>query len=73
MGTINGLLVTKARIPPLIVTLGTLYIFNALKLWYTGSESVRPADLAEKAPELLVFGTAFSTFGRPISSSDPLP
>jgi fructose transport system permease protein len=63
MGGINGVLVTKARIPPLIVTLGTLYIFNALKLWYTGSESVRPASLAEKAPELLWFGQAFNIGG----------
>jgi fructose transport system permease protein len=60
MGTINGLLVTKARIPPLIVTLGTYYAFRALNLWYTGSESVRPAALTEKAPELLFFGTQFS-------------
>ena len=57
MGTFNGLLVTKARIPPFIVTLGTLYIFNSLKLWYTGSESVRNADLEAKAPGLLWFGT----------------
>jgi fructose transport system permease protein len=56
MGTFNGLLVTKARIPPFIVTLGTLYIFNSLKLWYTGSESVRNADLEAKAPGLLWFG-----------------
>ena len=47
---------TKARIPPFIVTLGTLYIFNSLKLWYTGSESVRNADLEEKASGLLWFG-----------------
>jgi fructose transport system permease protein len=60
MGLINGLLVTKARIPPLIVTLGTYYVFRALNLWYTGSESVRPAALNEKAPELLVFGQAFN-------------
>ncbi len=63
MGAINGLLVTKARIPPFIVTLGTLYVFNAMKLWYTGSESVRPAALAEKAPELLWFGKAFNIGG----------
>jgi fructose transport system permease protein len=56
MGTVNGLLVTKARIPPFIVTLGMLYIFNSLKLWYTGSESVRNADLEAKAPGLLWFG-----------------
>ncbi|NJM29584.1 MAG: ABC transporter permease [Rhizobiales bacterium] len=63
MGLVNGVLVTKARIPPLIVTLGTLYVYNALKLWYTGSESVRPAALNEKAPELLWFGTAFNIGG----------
>ncbi len=60
MGTFNGLLVTKARIPPFIVTLGTLYIFNSLKLWYTGSESVRNADLEQFAPGLLWFGTPFN-------------
>jgi fructose transport system permease protein len=63
MGVINGMLVTKARIPPFIVTLGTLYVFNALKFWYTGSESVRPADLAENAQGLLWFGTAFDIGG----------
>ena len=57
MGAFNGVLVTKARIPPFIVTLGTLYIFNSLKLWYTGSESVRNSDLVDKAPGLLWFGT----------------
>lgn len=60
MGVINGLLVTKGRIPPLIVTLGTFYAFRAINLWYTGSESIRPAALNEKAPELLFFGTAFN-------------
>jgi fructose transport system permease protein len=60
MGTLNGVLVTKARIPPFIVTLGTVYIFNSLKLWYTGSESVRPADLDSKAPGLLWFGNTIT-------------
>jgi fructose transport system permease protein len=59
MGMINGLLVAKIRIPPFIATLGTVYIFNALKLWYTGSESIRNADLVEKAPSLLWFGGRF--------------
>jgi fructose transport system permease protein len=63
MGAINGMLVTKARIPPFIVTLGTLYVFNALKFWYTGSESVRPAALNDKAPGLLWFGTPFEIGG----------
>lgn len=63
MGTLNGTLVTKARIPPFIVTLGTVYIFNALKLWYSGSESIRPTDLEEKALGLLWFGNTISIGG----------
>ena len=63
MGAINGLLVTLARIPPFIVTLGTFYVFNALKLWYTGSESVRAADLEEKASGLLWFGKSINIGG----------
>lgn len=63
MGTFNGFLVTKARIPPFIVTLGTLYIFNSLKLWYTGSESIRAADLEEKTPGLLWFGSSINIGG----------
>jgi fructose transport system permease protein len=63
MGTLNGTLVTKARIPPFIVTLGTVYIFNALKFWYTGSESIRPADLEEKALGLLWFGNSINVGG----------
>jgi fructose transport system permease protein len=63
MGVLNGLLVTKARIPPFIVTLGTLYVFNALKLWYTGSESIRNVDLVAQAPSLLWFGNSFSIGG----------
>ena len=63
MGAFNGFLVTKARIPPFIVTLGTLYIFNSLKLWYTGSESIRAADLEEKTPGLLWFGSMINIGG----------
>jgi fructose transport system permease protein len=40
--------------------LGTVYIFNSLKLWYTGSESIRNADLVKSAPSLLWFGTPFN-------------
>lgn len=59
MGFINGVLVTKIRLPPFIVTLGTLSIFRALKLAYSGSESVRNVDIEAKAPELLFFGQGF--------------
>ena len=59
-GLINGLLVTKLRLPPFIVTLGTWSIFFALNLWYSGSESIRSQDLAAQAPFLQFTGTAFA-------------
>lgn len=63
MGFINGLLVTKARIPPFIVTLGTLFIFKSVDLFYSHSESVRAVDLETKAAPLLFFGTSIEIGG----------
>jgi len=40
-GFINGMLVTRLRLPPFIVTLGTWNMFFALNIWYSGSQSVR--------------------------------
>ncbi len=56
MGIFNGVLVAKVKLPPFIVTLGTLSIFRALKLAYSHSESIRPADIDANAPSLLFFG-----------------
>jgi fructose transport system permease protein len=50
-GLVNGLLVTKIRLPPFIVTLGTLNVFFALNLWYSKSETVRGVDM----PDLLLW------------------
>jgi fructose transport system permease protein len=55
-GFLNGLLVTRLRMPPFIVTLGTLSIFTALNTWYSQSESIRNVDIREKAPFLLAMG-----------------
>ena len=55
-GMVNGLLVTRIKLPPFIVTLGTLSVFTALLLWYSGSQSIRGADIREMAPSLLFFG-----------------
>jgi len=44
-GLVNGLLVTRLRLPPFIVTLGTWNIFFALLIWYSGSQSIRSQDL----------------------------
>ena len=45
-GLVNGLLVTRLKLPPFIATLGTLSIFTALNLWYSQSETVRGADMS---------------------------
>jgi fructose transport system permease protein len=67
MGLINGLLVTKMRLPPFIVTLGTLSIFESIKLWYSQSESIRNVDIEAQAPSLLFFGKGFNFGGASIS------
>jgi fructose transport system permease protein len=56
MGYINGTLVTRLRLPPFIVTLGTLFIFQAIKLWYSKSESIRNVDTEKEAPLLIYLG-----------------
>src|ERR671918_1643962 len=46
-GLINGLLVTRFRLPPFIVTLGTLQVFFALNLYYSDSATIRGADMSD--------------------------
>ncbi|GGM90822.1 ABC transporter permease [Lentzea pudingi] len=50
-GLLNGLLVTRLKLPPFIVTLGTLNVFFALNLWYSGSATIRGTDM----PSLLLW------------------
>lgn len=50
-GLVNGMLVTRLRLPPFIVTLGTLNVFFALNLWYSKSETIRGVDM----PDLLLW------------------
>jgi fructose transport system permease protein len=56
IGTVNGLLVTRVRLPPFIVTLGTWQIVLAGVFLYTGSQSIRSQDIDAAAPFLKVFG-----------------
>jgi len=60
VGAINGILVTRLRLPPFIVTLGTLNIFVALTLLYSRGATVRGAEL----PDILTFT------GAPIAIGD---
>ncbi len=45
MGAINGVLVTRLKLPPFIVTLGTLTIFFSLNAVVSESETVRGSDM----------------------------
>lgn len=50
-GALNGVLVTRLKLPPFIVTLGTLNVFTALTLLYSGGQTVQSQDL----PEILLW------------------
>jgi fructose transport system permease protein len=50
-GALNGVLVTRLNLPPFIVTLGTLSIYTAIALLYSGGESIQ----AEHLPDILNF------------------
>jgi fructose transport system permease protein len=45
MGALNGQLVTRIKLPPFIVTLGTLTIFFSLNAVVSNSETVRGSDM----------------------------
>src|SRR4051794_34088520 len=45
MGAVNGFLVTKVKLPPFIVTLGTLTIYFSLNSVVSGSETIRGSDM----------------------------
>ncbi|PWU59634.1 ABC transporter permease [Micromonospora globispora] len=44
-GALNGALVTRLKLPPFIVTLGTLSVFTAVGLLYSEGQSVQATDL----------------------------
>ena len=50
-GALNGVLVTRFKLPPFIATLGTLNVFIALTLLYSGGQTVRKSEM----PELLTW------------------
>lgn len=65
-GALNGIIVTMLRLPPFIVTLGTLSIFGAINVLYSRSETIRQQDIEAVAPFLQWTGTTirlWSDFG----------
>ena len=59
-GVINGLLVSRVKLPPFIVTLGTWSIFAAVNYIYSANETIRAAAISDKAPFLSIFGYNFA-------------
>jgi fructose transport system permease protein len=65
-GFLNGALVTRLKMPPFIVTLGTLSIIGALNTFYSQSETIREQDLEDGAPFLQLMGVPFEIGGARI-------
>jgi fructose transport system permease protein len=55
-GYLNGVLVTRLKMPPFIVTLGTLSIIGALNTYYSQSETIGMQDIDNKAWFLQIMG-----------------
>jgi rhamnose transport system permease protein len=54
LGLVNGLLVALARVPALVITLGTLYIYRGVVLTWAGSDRVNAGDMPR---DFLALGT----------------
>lgn len=63
-GLVNGLLVTRLKLPPFIVTLGTFSIFFAINLLFSKSATVRGTDMS---PLMLFLGRGVTIDGTRIS------
>ncbi|MGZ0712788.1 ABC transporter permease (plasmid) [Coraliomargarita sp. W4R53] len=62
LGLINGSLVAFARVPALVITLGTMYIYRGLNVAWTGSDRINASDLPK---DFRALGTD-QIFGIPI-------
>ena len=64
-GFFNGILITRLRLPPFIVTLGTWSIFAALVTLVSESATIRKVDLQAEAAFLLQMGDRISLGNGP--------
>lgn len=56
-GMISGILVSRVKLPPFIVTLGMWQIVLATNFLYSANETIRAQDIEDIAPILQFFGT----------------
>jgi rhamnose transport system permease protein len=52
LGLVNGALVAYARVPALVITLGTMYVYRGINVWWTGSDRINASDLPRGFREL---------------------
>ncbi len=45
LGLINGALVAFAKVPALVITLGTLYVYRGINVAWTGSDRINASDM----------------------------
>lgn len=55
LGLVNGALVAFAKVPALVITLGTLYAYRGINVLWTGSDRINASDMPK---EFLGLGTA---------------
>jgi fructose transport system permease protein len=65
-GFLNGALITRLKMPPFIVTLGTLSIIGALNTYYSQSETIGMQDIQDKAWFLQIMGNQIAIGGARI-------
>lgn len=47
LGAVNGVLVAFGKVPALVITLGTLYIYRGAFLSWAGSDRINPSDMPD--------------------------
>lgn len=57
LGLINGALVAFARVPALVITLGTLYAYRGINVLWAGSDRINSSDMPR---DFLALGTSSS-------------
>ncbi len=45
LGLVNGALVAYAKVPAMVITLGTLYAYRGINVVWTGSDRINPSDM----------------------------
>lgn len=51
-GLMNGVMVAWARVPSLVITLGTLYVIRGIDYWWAGGRQINAADMPRPFLEL---------------------